>query len=76
MGHYFDAGYIDPILKEYGSYILEQATGIWLPIPYAYHMWWPWLQNYHGEGTMGFAQPEFFVYFSWLDTEMKAEMGY
>ncbi|HEY93565.1 MAG TPA: ABC transporter substrate-binding protein [Dehalococcoidia bacterium] len=76
MGHYFDPDYINPLLKQYGSYILEQAIGIWLPVPYAYHMWWPWLQNYHGEGNMGFVQPEFFIYYSWLDTEMRTEMGY
>jgi peptide/nickel transport system substrate-binding protein len=76
MGNYFSPEVIDPILKEYGSYILAQATGIWLPVPYNYHMWWPWLQNYHGENNMGFTQPEFFIYYSWLDTEMKAKMGY
>ncbi|MBN2238441.1 MAG: ABC transporter substrate-binding protein [Dehalococcoidales bacterium] len=76
MGHYFDANYINPILKEYGSFVLEQALGIYLPVPYNYHLWWPWLQNYHGEGNMGFVQPEFFIYYSWLDTEMKKEMGY
>jgi len=76
MGHYFDPAYIDPILKEYGSYILEQCTGIWLPVAYNYNMWWPWLQNYHGESVMGFTQPEVFIYYSWLDTEMRAAMGY
>jgi peptide/nickel transport system substrate-binding protein len=76
MGHYFDASYIDPILKEYGSYVLGQAIGIWLPVEYNYHMWWPWLQNYHGEGNMGFIQPEFFIYYSWLDTELKESLGY
>lgn len=74
MGHYFDSSYIDPILKEYGSFVLSEAIGVWLPVEYNYHMWWSWLQNYHGEGNMGFIQPEFFIYYSWLDTEMKQKM--
>jgi peptide/nickel transport system substrate-binding protein len=74
--NYWKPEVIDPILKEYGSFVLEQAIGIWLPISNVYHMWWPWVQNYHGEQMMGFVQPEYYVYYIWVDEALKESMGY
>ena len=41
------------LLKESVPFILEQSIGIWLPLPKNYRMWWPWLKNYNGEGSLG-----------------------
>jgi peptide/nickel transport system substrate-binding protein len=74
--NYWDDTITTPLLKEYGSYILEQAIGIWLPVPVDYHMWWPWVQNYHGEQNMGFVQGDYYVYYIWVDEALKASMGH
>ncbi len=74
--NYWNPDIVNPILKAYGPFVLEQATAIWLPIPMTYTMWWPWLQNYRGELTMGFTQMSFHVTYVWVDMDMKRAMGY
>jgi peptide/nickel transport system substrate-binding protein len=63
-------------LKEVVPFILEQCVAIWCPLPRTYRMWWPWVQNYHGEFALG-CDDEMLIYdYIWLDTEMKAGLGY
>jgi peptide/nickel transport system substrate-binding protein len=63
-------------LKESVPFILEQCVGIWCPVPRTYLMWWPWVQNYHGEGGLG-CDDELLVFdYIWMDKEMKTGMGY
>jgi len=50
-------------------YLLEKAYQITMPTPYTYNMWWPWLKNYHGQGTG-------FIRYAWIDQPLKASMGY
>ena len=57
-------------------HILENSWGIWLPQPYYYTMWWPWLQNYHGEVNFGSTVPAEERIWLWYDTAMKKSMGY
>jgi peptide/nickel transport system substrate-binding protein len=76
MANYWKPEVIDPILKQYGTFVLEQALAIWVPVPETYIMWWPWVQNYHGENVMGFTQVEFFTRYIWLDKALKNSMGY
>jgi len=74
--NYWKPDVVDPILKKYGPFVLGQAIGIWLPVPETYIMWWPWVQNYHGEQMMGFTQVEFHTRYIWIDTALKKSMGY
>jgi peptide/nickel transport system substrate-binding protein len=53
------------------SFLLEKAYYIPRPTPYAYTMWWPWLQNYYGQGA-----GTDFARFYWIDTALKKSMGY
>jgi peptide/nickel transport system substrate-binding protein len=56
--------------------ILGDSWGIWLPQPYYYTIWWPWLQNYHGESNFGSTVPAEERIWLWYDTDMKKTMGY
>ena len=64
------------LLKEAGTKILESAHGVYLPAPYRYNIWWPWLQNYHGEVTVGYGGHNFMHQFLWVDPALKKSMGY
>lgn len=37
--------------------ILDKAPCIFLPTPYAYSAWWPWVKNYGGELRAGADRP-------------------
>ena len=63
-------------LKAAVPYILEQCPGIWTPVPRTYLMWWPWLQNYHGEQSLGCDDELLFLDYVWMDQQMKTTMGY
>ncbi len=74
MGKDDDA--VTRIMREIAPFILENAWAVWLPSPYSYSLWWPWVQNYHGEWDIGFScQMRGFTY-TWVDTDMKRSMGY
>ncbi len=65
------------ILKEVTPFMLEQCVmGGMPPVPYAYHVWWPWLQNFFGATSMGYWEPETNLRYAWMDVEMKKAMGY
>jgi ABC-type transport system substrate-binding protein len=63
-------------LKAVVPHILEQCVAIWCPLPRTHRMWWPWVQNYHGEYSLGIDDQLLFTYYLWLDEEMKRDMGY
>jgi peptide/nickel transport system substrate-binding protein len=63
-------------IKAVVPHILENAWGVWMPLPYEYWMWWPWVQNYHGESNFGHISTHLYRNYIWLDTELKASMGY
>lgn len=63
-------------LKEAVPFILEQCVAIWCPLPRTYRMWWPWVQNYHGEWALG-CDDEWLIFdYLWVDEGMKKDMGY
>ncbi len=65
------------ILRDITPFMLEQCVmGVYLPIPYAYDMWWPWLQNWYGATRIGYWEPETTSRYAWVDTNMKRSMGY
>ncbi|MFO1028298.1 MAG: ABC transporter substrate-binding protein, partial [Acetobacteraceae bacterium] len=78
-----DAVYAEPdetkrqaMLRDMTREILAQAPYIWLPIPYLYTAWWPWVQNYNGELRAGAVRPWPIYAQIWIDQEMKKKMGY
>jgi peptide/nickel transport system substrate-binding protein len=64
------------MLKELTVEILDKAPYVWLPIPYVYTAWWPWVQNYDGELRVGAERAGPIYARVWIDQEMKKKMGF
>lgn len=62
--------------KELMGYALDQAWAIPYPKAPAYTMWWPWLQNYHGENSLGNWNTGNWAMYVWIDRNIKSSMGY
>ena len=56
--------------------IVEKAPYIWLPTPYGYRAWWPWVKNYDGELRAGAERPGPIHARIWIDQALKKKMGY
>jgi peptide/nickel transport system substrate-binding protein len=67
---------VNRLIKAVGKFSLEQAWGIWNPAPYLYTMWWPWVQNYHGESTVGYDGQNIYNHYLWTDMDLKEAMGH
>ncbi|MEK7353382.1 MAG: ABC transporter substrate-binding protein [Chloroflexota bacterium] len=63
-------------MKESGVKELATAYGIWMPVPYKYTMWWPWLHNYEGIGWTGWADVYDWTAFLWIDRDLKKSLGF
>jgi len=64
------------LVREMTREILAQAPGIWLPTPYFYTVWWPWVKNYGGELRAGAERPGPIHARMWIDQAMKKQMGH
>jgi peptide/nickel transport system substrate-binding protein len=65
------------ILKEICPYELELAVPIYLPLGHSYVMWQPWLQNFYGAiGGGGNDNPDEYLAYFWIDSDMKAVIGH
>jgi len=64
------------LVREMTREILAQAPGIWLPTPYFYTVWWPWVKNYGGELRAGAERPGPIHARMWIDQAMKKRMGH
>ena len=71
-----DEGKRQAMLKEMTREILDKAPYIWLPTPYIYTAWWPWVKNYNGELRAGAVRPGPIYARIWIDQELKKKMGY
>jgi len=67
---------LQKVWKEFIPYFLDKCWIIETPTPYQYTMWQPWVQNYHGEFSVGYYNFYNFVNYIWLDTNLKKSMGY
>ncbi len=63
------------MVKELTREILEKAPYIWLPTPYIYTAWWPWVKGYNGELRAGAVRPGPIYARMWIDQELKKKMG-
>ena len=64
------------LVQEMTAEILDRAPYIWLPVPYYYTAWWPWVKNYDGELRVGAAKPGPVYARLWIDQEMKKKLGH
>jgi peptide/nickel transport system substrate-binding protein len=67
---------VNRLIKAVGKFSVEQAWAIWMPAQYRFTMWWPWVQNYHGESTVGYDGQDIYNHYIWTDMEMKEALGY
>ncbi len=56
--------------------ILDHAPNLWLPSPYIYTAWWPWVKNYGGELRAGAVRPGPIYARIWVDQDLKKKMGF
>jgi len=64
------------VLKEMTREILDKAPYVWLPTPYIFTAWWPWVKNYGGELRAGAVRPGPIYARIWIDQDLKKKMGY
>ena len=64
------------MLREMTVEIMDKAPYIWLPTPYVYAAWWPWVKNYGGEMSAGSIRPGPIYARIWIDQELKKKLGY
>lgn len=62
-------------LKTATPTIIESAFAIWMPAPYRYQVWQPWIKNYYGAVSLGNFVPFHNLYYNWIDTDLKKSMG-
>ncbi len=62
--------------RELSIYYVNLALCIVMPQPPVYTYWWPWLKNYRGELNAAHRNEMPFIARTWIDQELKAEMGY
>ena len=63
-------------LHDIVPFMIEECWGIYLPVPKTYTVWWPWMQNFRGETSIGNFTPATHTRYIWIDQEMKKAMGY
>ena len=78
-----DAMYREPderkrieMIREMTREIVDKAPYIWLPTPYNFIAWWPWVKNYGGELRAGAVRPGPIYARIWIDQALKKSMGY
>jgi len=55
---------------------LDEAPYVWLPTPYLFTGWWPWVRNYGGELRAGAVRPGPIYARAWIDHDLKKRMGF
>lgn len=63
-------------VRDLTAMMLDEVPYVWLPTPYVYTAWWPWVQNYGGELRAGAVRPGPIYARIWIDQEMKRKMGF
>ena len=78
-----DQVYLEPdeskriqMIDEMTTEIVDKAPYVWLPTPYIFTAWWPWVKGYKGELRAGAARPGPIYARMWVDQDLKKKMGY
>ena len=64
------------MIRELTREAIDAAPYIWLPTPYVFSAWWPWVKNYDGELRVGAVKPGPVYARIWIDQELKKRMGH
>jgi peptide/nickel transport system substrate-binding protein len=79
LAAYPDESAVDVIHAEMIPYLLEQCYVVQSACPRLYRMWWDWVKNFSGEGSIGYYKainPGMRDSFLWIDEDLKESMGY
>jgi peptide/nickel transport system substrate-binding protein len=72
-----DQAKFDDLMKNrFVPFYYQQAVGVWMPGYNLYRFWWPWVQNYHGQETLGYDNNANYTHYVWIDQSLKKSMGY
>ena len=71
-----DEGERQAKLKALNREMLDAAPYVWLPTPYNFVAWWPWVKNYGGELRAGAVRPAPIYARMWIDHELKKKLGF
>jgi peptide/nickel transport system substrate-binding protein len=71
-----DEAKVQQMVRDLTVEILDKAPYLWLPVPYVYNAWWPWVKNYDGELWVGSLRPGPIYARIWIDQELKKKMGF
>jgi peptide/nickel transport system substrate-binding protein len=63
-------------LRAMTTEMLDKAPYVWLPTPYYFTAWWPWVKGYEGELRAGSVRPGPIYARIWVDQDLKKKMGY
>jgi peptide/nickel transport system substrate-binding protein len=63
-------------LRAMTTEMLDKAPYVWLPTPYNFTAWWPWVKGYEGELRAGAVRPGPIYARIWVDQDLKKKMGY
>jgi len=66
----------EKLLHDIYPFIIAQAEAVWMPSPYAYKVWQPWLKGYQGEANVGYDNTYQYLDYIWIDQTVKKSMGY
>ncbi|MCX7375338.1 MAG: ABC transporter substrate-binding protein [Alphaproteobacteria bacterium] len=64
------------MIRELTREAIDAAPYIWLPTPYVFSAWWPWVKNYDGELRVGAVKPGPVYARIWIDQDLKKRMGH
>jgi len=65
------------IYKSITELYLESAWGVWMPLPYHFPAWWPWLKRFDGATNIGVFRPDTgHQYWVWIDQDLRKKMGH
>ena len=64
------------MIREITREIVDKAPYVWLPTPYLFTAWWPWVKNYGGELRAGAVRPGPVYARIWVDQDLKKKMGH
>ncbi len=64
------------IIHDIYPFIIEQAPGVWLPVPHVYRVWQPWIQGFDGEFNVGYDNQHVYMQYIWVDQAKKKALGY
>jgi peptide/nickel transport system substrate-binding protein len=63
-------------VKDMMVYSLGLTWAIWMPRPWSWHFWWPWLKDYDGITDYGWDDSDDVFKYVWIDQDLKKAMGY